>query len=93
MQEEIPVAAYLHPATPRSIEIRMDETPGSDMMMSSLRAVAIDGSLEKILLNKMSQLGAIDVFDQTVRATVRPVLHGTLLKEDKAEDVSQDQTS
>ena len=72
--------AYLHPQSPDTIEVRMDETPGSEMIMSSLRAVAIDGSLEKILLNRMAALGAIDVFDQTVRATIRPVIHGQIIK-------------
>lgn len=89
MQEDIPAIAFLHPQTPDTIEVRMDETPGSEMIMSSLRAVAIDGSLEKILLNRMAALGAIDVFDQTVRATIRPVIHGQIIKTDSETELSE----
>ncbi len=80
-KEEISVNSYLHPTAPQSVEIRIDEAPGADMIMTSLQQVAFEGGMEKMLMDYLGKVGAVDVIDETVRATIQPVLHGKLITE------------
>lgn len=59
-----------------SIEIRMDETPGSRMIMEGLQTVRLEGGVEKMLMNFLKGSGAVDAYYRLIHDEIRPSTTG-----------------
>ncbi len=65
-------------SAPETIGITMDETPGSEMIISSMKGVSAEGGIEGFLMNKLQGIGAMNALNETVRRTIRPHMKGVL---------------
>lgn len=74
---------FIHPSVPSKIEIRMLETPGSAMILDSIHNMAPDGlgvggGFQGMIVSRFLKGGAKDVFENAVKDTVQPVVHGII---------------
>ncbi len=71
---------FIHPSVPSTIEISMFETPGTDMLIDAMKSMAPDAfnGFQGKIVNKFFKGGIKEVFITAVKATLQPVLHGTL---------------
>lgn len=71
---------FIHPSLPRGIEVRLYETPGTELLFDSLKTITPDslGGMQGVIFNKIVKGGIKGVFEDAVRNTIQPVVHGTL---------------
>ncbi|SFB68390.1 serine hydrolase domain-containing protein [Butyrivibrio sp. YAB3001] len=85
---------FIHPSIPSEIEVRLLETPGTDMLIETMKSMAPEAfnGLQGKIFGKLFKGGIKEVFEQAVIGTIQPVIHGTLslpeYKEIKLEDDS-----
>ena len=62
---------------PLLLFIRLDETPGSNMLLATLHQVMNDSQsgVKGRLVSALESMGAINMLDTRIRAAVRPTLH------------------
>ncbi|MCR4763681.1 MAG: beta-lactamase family protein [Lachnospiraceae bacterium] len=65
---------------PDQIEVRMDEKPGSSMIMPTLEMITTEKAegLDGFLIKQFAGLGGMEAIHMLAYATIRPVLHGRL---------------
>ncbi len=67
---------------PDKIEIRMDELPGSEVLLSTLGKVTTEGWFTTMVKGYLQNSGAIDVLYRTAQSTICPRMFGKLIKEE-----------
>ncbi len=74
---------------PEKIEVRMDEHPGSEMIVPTLQMITTDKAtgLDGFFIKLFSSHGGMDIVRMVCNATIRPSLCGTLMKNAKEETV------
>lgn len=61
------------------IEIRLSETPGTDMLLNAMRNVRAESTgIESTIINKLLRGGMKEALEHAVKNTVQPVLYGRL---------------
>jgi hypothetical protein len=65
---------------PAGIEIRLLETPGTDMLMDAIMSMGTEGlgGMQGMLINRFYKGGVKEAFVHAVKNTFQPVLHGRL---------------
>ena len=71
---------FIHPSVPRGLELRLSETPGSDMLINSLKNVAPEGlgGLQGVIFGKIIKGGIKGLFEETVKNMIQPKVRGVL---------------
>ena len=69
---------------PSQIEIHMDEKPGSDMIVSSLKGITPESWIESLLMGRLEKNGIMDTLGASIAATVKPRLVGNLIQKNEA---------
>ena len=74
---------------PDTIEIRMDETPGSSMIVPSLQMITTEKAvgLDGFFIKQFENLGGMDAVNMLAYATIRPVIHGKRMVREKGDTV------
>lgn len=67
-------------AAPAQIEVRLDETPGSSMIMPSLEMITTEkaAGLDGFLIRQFAEHGGMNAVKLLSQATIRPVIRGRL---------------
>lgn len=72
-------STFIHPAVPGRIEIRMNETPGTDMLRDTLKNFSIEGTgWESAIISRFVKGGMKEAVAHAVNNTVQPVIFGRL---------------
>ena len=71
---------FIHPSVPGGIEVRFLETPGTDLLFDSIKSVTPDAlkGMQGVIFSKLVKGGIKGVFEDAVKNTIQPVVHGTL---------------
>ena len=70
---------FIHPLAPSRIEIRIRETPGTDMFFSTLRNLNPEGAgFESAILSKVVKGGVKEALMHAITATIQPVIGAVL---------------
>ena len=71
---------FIHPSVPSGIELRLFETPGSDMLIDTMKNITPDGigGMQGIVFSRLVKGGIKEVFEEAVKNTLQPVIHGKL---------------
>lgn len=71
---------FIHPSVPRAIEIRFQEIPGTDMLMTTLDNLAPEtfGGMTGMIYNRFLKGGMKGVLNEAVKTMMQPVVKGTL---------------
>ncbi len=74
---------------PKVIEVRMDETPGKNMIIQSVSGYTSDGSIvgnsggiKGFLMGQINKFVSNETLIQNLKDTISPVLHGQLIEPD-----------
>ncbi|MBR4669892.1 MAG: serine hydrolase [Butyrivibrio sp.] len=72
---------FIHPSVPSGIEVRLDETPGWDIIIDSLNSINPEaiGGMQGAIVNKIMTGSVKDLFMGAFKNTVQPVIHGKLI--------------
>ncbi len=70
----------IYPSVPAKIEIRLFETPGTQLLMDTLSTMAPDGigGLPGMLAGRFMKGGMKELFEATVKNVIQPTLSGVL---------------
>ncbi|MCR5675002.1 MAG: beta-lactamase family protein [Lachnospiraceae bacterium] len=74
----------MSPDAPEKIEVRLDETPGSAMIVPSLKMITTEkagNGLDGFFLKQFSDIGGMNAVNMLAYATIRPTVFGSLRKE------------
>ncbi len=70
---------FIHPLAPSRIEIRMHETPGTDMFITTMQNLNPEGAgLESAILSKIVKGGVKEAITHAIIATIQPVIGAVL---------------
>ena len=71
---------FIYPSVPSKIEIRLFETPGSNMLLSTMKTMAPEGfgGVQGKLVSRFLKGGMKEVFENAVKNTIQPVIHGII---------------
>ena len=73
------------------IEVRLSETPGTDMLMNAMRNVRAESSgIESTIINKLLKGGMKEALEHAVKNTVQPVIYGQLTNPSFIEPVDEE---
>lgn len=72
---------FIHPSVPSGIELRLFETPGTDMLIDTMKNIAPEGitGVQGVIFSKIVKGGMKEVLEEAVKNTIQPVIHGKLL--------------
>lgn len=62
---------------PEQVEVRMDETPGSDLLLAALDSIRPDGSWENFMLKRLQNEGLAMTIREAEERAICPVIRGT----------------
>jgi CubicO group peptidase (beta-lactamase class C family) len=76
-------ATFIYPSVPSEIEVRLFETPGTEMLLSAIKTMTPDtlSGFQGKLVNKIYKGGIKEMFEQAVKSTLQPVIKGHLTEE------------
>ncbi len=71
---------FIHPSVPNEIELRFFETPGTNMLIDTMRNLAPDGlgGVQGMVYNRFVKGGMKGVLEEAVKSTLQPVVRGHL---------------
>ena len=71
---------FIYPSVPAKIQIRLYETPGTQLLMDTLSTMAPEGigGLPGMLAGRFMKGGMKGLFDNTVKNVIQPTLDGVL---------------
>ena len=73
------------------IEVRLSETPGTDMLMNAMRNVRAESSgIESTIINKLLKGGMKEALEHAVKNTVQPVIYGQLINPEFIEPIEEE---
>ena len=83
---------FIHPSVPAKIEIRLLETPGSDMLMDAIMSMGTEGlgGMQGMLINRFYKGGVKEAVVHAVKNTFQPVIHGKLSEPEYHEYETED---
>ena len=72
---------FIHPSVPSGIEVRLDETPGWDIIIDSVNSINPEaiGGMQGAIVNKIMTGSVKDLFMGAFKNTVQPVIHGKMI--------------
>ncbi len=73
---------FIHPSVPTGIEIRLNETPGWDILVDGMNNIAPEGlgGMQGMIFNRIIKGGVKDVLLEAIKNSIQPVIHGILIK-------------
>ena len=71
---------FIYPSVPKGLEVRFFETPGCDMLVSSMKNIAPEGlgGLQGIIFGKIIKGGIKGLFEETIKNVIQPKVRGVL---------------
>ena len=71
---------FIHPSVPHEIELKFFETPGTNMLIDTMRNLAPDGlgGVQGMVYNRFVKGGMKGVLEEAVKSTLQPVVRGHL---------------
>ena len=76
-------ATFIYPAVPGRGEIRMQESPGADMLHDTLKNFSIEGTgFESAIISRFVKGGMKEAIIHAVNNTIEPVIKGRLFNPD-----------
>ncbi len=70
---------FIHPSVPTGLEIRFMETPGTEMLMSSIKNITFEGSgAESAIVSRFMKGGFREALEHALKNTMQPVVIGKL---------------
>ena len=72
--------SFIHPSVPSEIEIRFLETPGTNMLITTMKNLAPEGfgGVPGMVYNRFMKGGMKGILEEAVKSTFQPVIHGHL---------------
>ncbi len=72
---------FIHPSVPAGIEVRLNETPGWDILLESMNNIAPEGlgGMQGAIFNRIVKGGIKDVLEEAVKNSIQPVISGKLV--------------
>ncbi len=71
---------FIHPSVPSRIEVRLLETPGTDMLISTMKSMAPDAfsGVQGMVVSRFFKGGLKEALEHAVKNTIQPVITGVL---------------
>ncbi len=85
-------AGSRHPVIPDRIEIRMTETPGTDMLLDAIRKITPSegAGFESAIISRFLKGGMKEALEHAVKNTMEPVVFGRLINPEFIEPVAEE---
>ena len=71
---------FIHPSVPSRIEVRLVETPGTDMLITTIKSMAPDAlsGMQGKVVSKFFKGGLKEAIEHAVKNTIQPTINGVL---------------
>ncbi|RKM57119.1 class C beta-lactamase-related serine hydrolase [Butyrivibrio sp. X503] len=72
---------FIHPSVPSGIELRLNETPGTDILIDTMTSIAPEGlgGMQGRIFNKIVKGGVKDFLEGAMKNTIQPSVRGHLI--------------